>query len=130
MHYDRWLRASLQILGCTPFYTSYKYSSGDLLVGSPLLLYLDVRLLGFLPPGLTSGEARQIGPQLYRHDSFEPIQDGLGDIVFQGRLEHIPVEATPQENLEEEGLIAEENIPVHPDPAVEMVRKWSMTSGG
>lgn len=28
-----------------------------------------------------------------RHDYLEPIQDGLGDTVFQGRAMHIPLEA-------------------------------------
>ena len=32
--------------------------------------------------GLTSGEAKHLGPQLVRHDSLEPIQDGSGDTVF------------------------------------------------
>ena len=122
VHYNGWLRASHKILGCTPSYTSYEDSSGTLSFGSPLLSYVDVRLLSFLLPRLTSGEARELSPRLVRHDSLEPIQDGLWNIVFQGRLEHIPVDAPPWKNLEEEDPTAEENI-----LAAEMVKKRSMT---
>ena len=52
-------------------------------VGSSLLSYLDVRLPGFLPKGLTSREATDLGPRLVRQDSLKPIQDSLGDTVFQ-----------------------------------------------
>nr|POF26931.1 hypothetical protein CFP56_37703 [Quercus suber] len=58
-------------------------------------LILDVRLPGFLPKGLTSGETKHLGPRLVEHDSLEPIQDGLRDIIFQGHVEHIPVDAPP-----------------------------------
>ena len=82
MHYDSQLRASHLILGCVPSYTSYQNLSSALTVSSPLLSYLDVWLPGFLLRGLTLEEARHLGPQLVRHDSLEPIQDGLGDTVF------------------------------------------------
>lgn len=58
MHYDGQLKASHLILGCMPSYTNYQDSLGVLTVGGPLLSYLDVRLPGFLPHGLTSGKAR------------------------------------------------------------------------
>lgn len=73
MHYNEQLRASHLILGCMPSYTSYQDSSSTLTVGKPLLSYLDVWLLGFFPRGLTSGEAKQLGPRIVRHDSLEPI---------------------------------------------------------
>ena len=95
MHYDGQLRASHKILGYTPSYTSYEDSLGAFSFGSPLLSYLNIWLLGFQPPGLTSGEARELGPRLVRHDSLEPIQDGSGNIIFQGQLEHIAVDALP-----------------------------------
>ena len=65
------------------------------MVDSPLLSYLDVQLPGFLPKGLTSREARDLGPRLVKYDSLEPIQDDLGDNIFQGQVGHIPVEALP-----------------------------------
>lgn len=95
VQYDDQLQASYLILGCIPFYTSYQDSSQALIVSSPLLSYLDIRLPGFLPKGLTYGEARHLGPQLVKYDSLEPIQDGSGDSIFQGQLGHIPVEASP-----------------------------------
>ena len=62
VHYDGKLRASHLILGCVPSYTSYQDSSSALIVGSPLLSYLDILLQGFLPKGLTTSEARHWGP--------------------------------------------------------------------
>ena len=62
VHYDGQLRASHLILGCVPSYTSYQDSSSALIVGSPLLSYLDIRLQGFLPKGLTTSEVRHWGP--------------------------------------------------------------------
>ena len=111
MHYVGQLRASHLILGCVPYYTSYQNSSSALTVGSPLLLYLDVQLLGFLPKGLTFEEARHLGPQLVRHDSLEPIQDGSRDTVFQGRAEDIPMEAPILGDPNEEGSVPRRQIP-------------------
>ena len=79
-------------------------------IGNLLLSYLDVRLPGFLPQGLTSREAKHLDPQLVRHDSFEPIQDGSRDTVFQGRAVHVPLEAPILGDPIEEGSIAEEKI--------------------
>ena len=62
MHFNRLLRVSHMILGCVPSYTSYQDSSSALMVDNPLLSYLDIRLPRFLPPGLTSEEARHLGP--------------------------------------------------------------------
>jgi len=96
------------------------------MVGSPLLSYLDVRLLSFLPRGLTSREAKHLGPWLVRNDSLEPIQDGSRDTVFQGRSGHIPVEAPPLGDPDEEGPTTEETDPALPDPVIEMVKKRLM----
>ena len=99
------------ILGCVPSYTSYQDSLRALTVGNPLLSYLDVRLLGFLPPGLTFGEARHLGPRLVRHNSLKPIQDDSGDNVFQGRAVHIPVEAPILEDLNKKGPVTKDTHP-------------------
>ena len=64
MHYDGQLRASYLILGCVPSYTSYQDSLSTLTINSSLLSYLDVRMPRFLPCGLTSSEARHLGPRL------------------------------------------------------------------
>ena len=82
VHYDGQLRVSDLIFGYVPFYTSYQYSSGALMVGSPLLSYLNVRLPGFLSSGLTSGEVRHQGPRRVRQGSLKPVCDGSADTVF------------------------------------------------
>ena len=92
-------------------------------VGNSLLSYLDVRLPGFLPKGLTSREATDLGPRLVRQDSLKPIQDSLGDTVFQNWVEHIPVEARILGDSDEKGLNTKETNPVLSDPAKGMVKK-------
>ena len=62
VHYDEQLKASRLILGCVPSYTSYQDSSSALMVGNPLLSYLNIRLPRFLLQRLTSREARHLGP--------------------------------------------------------------------
>ena len=87
VHFDGQLRATHLILGHTPAYTSFQDPSHELTVGSPLLSYLDVRLRGFLPKGLTLGEARRLGPWQIREGSLLPVRDGSTDRVFHGRAE-------------------------------------------
>ena len=82
-----------------PSYTGYHDSLGALIVGSPLLSYLDVWLPEFLLHGLTSGEARHQGPRIVRESSLEPVCDDLGDTVFHGRAVHISVEALTADAL-------------------------------
>ena len=120
------------ILGCVPSYTSYQDSSSALIVGSPLLSYLDIRLQGFLPKGLTTSEARHLGPRLVRQDSLEPIRDGSRDNVFQGRAVYIPVEAPILEDPVAEGPIAEDQViedPVVEDPVIEEPIPTNLTVG-
>ena len=111
------------IFGYVHSYTSYQNFSSALTVGSSLLSYLDIQLPGFLPKGLTSEEARDLGPWLVRHDSLEPIQDSLGDTIFQGRIEHIPMDASPLGDPNENGPSAEETNPALPTPIGKMVKK-------
>ena len=93
VHCDGQLRASHLILSCVSSYTSYQDSLGALTVGSPLLSYLGVWLPEFLPHRLTSGEARHQGPRIVRESLLESVCDDSGDMVFHGRVVHIPVEA-------------------------------------
>lgn len=123
MHYDRKLRASHLILGCVPSYTSYQDLSSALTVGSLLLSFLDIWMPGFLPKGLTSGEARHLGPRLVRHGSLEPNQDDSGDTVFQGRAMHIPVEASILGDPNIKDPVAQETNPILPNPEEGMVQK-------
>ena len=87
------MRAFHLIIGCVPSYTSYQDSSEALTVESPLLSYLNVWLLGFLPQGPTNGEARHQWPIIVRESSLELVWDSSGDTVFHSRAMHIPVEA-------------------------------------
>ena len=123
-----------------PSYTSYQDSSSALIIGNPLLSYLNVRLPGFLPQGLTSKVARHLVPWLVKHDSFEPIQDSSGDTIFEGQAIHIPLEAAILGDSNEEGLVTKEAIlekAILPNPIEEMVQKrsmvldrWFQASGG
>lgn len=130
MHFNRQLRASHLILGYVPSYTSYQDSSSILTVGSPLLSYLDVRLLGFLLQSLNSEEAKHLSPQIARHDSLEPIQDGSRDTIFQGRAVHIPLEASVLEDPAKGNPVCE-NTNIYNSTllaqTIEIVQKRSMT---
>lgn len=56
VHFDGQLQALHFILSCVPSYTSYQDPRPALTVGSPLLSYINVRLLELLPMGLSLGE--------------------------------------------------------------------------
>ena len=62
VHTDEQLRASHLILGCTPVYKTWQPFSQSLSIDSSLLSYIDVRHANFLPPSLTTGEARDLDP--------------------------------------------------------------------
>ena len=110
MHFDGQLRASHPILSCVPSYTSYQDPRSTLTVGSPLMSYIDIRLPRFLPRGLTVGEAQERGPRFIRKDSLVPARDGLVDLVFHGKFEHIPIED-----------------PIIPELAKDMVQRGNMS---
>lgn len=99
VRYDGQLRASHSIHECVPTYTSYQDLMWALTVESSLLSFLDVDLPGFVPPGLTSEEPRHQGPRIFQAGSLELVWDGLGDIVFQGRAMHIPIDALIKNEL-------------------------------
>lgn len=96
-----------------------------LTIGSPLLSYLDIRLHGFLPPGLTVGEAWRLDPRQIRARSLLPVRVSLADTVFHSRIEHSLVEepykearATEQAEVESVGSSEETDTE---DPKDEMV---------
>ena len=110
MHFDGQLRASHLILSCVPSYTSYQDPRSTLTVGSPLMSHIDIRLPRFLPRGLTVGEAQERGPRFIREDSLMPTRDGLVDLVFHGKFEHIPIKD-----------------PIIPELAKDMVQRCNMS---
>ena len=62
VHWDGQLRASHLILGVDPVYSTWQAFGQALLVDRPLLSCIDIRHANFLPPKLTIGEARDLGP--------------------------------------------------------------------
>ena len=56
-------------------YSTWQAFSRALLVDSPLLSYIDVQHANFLPPRLTVGEARDLGPRYTCSDELAPIRD-------------------------------------------------------
>ncbi|KAL0003384.1 hypothetical protein SO802_017165 [Lithocarpus litseifolius] len=85
VHFDSQLQAAHLILGHTLAYNSFQDPGQALTIDSPLLSYLDVRLQGFLPRGLTLGEAQRLGPQQIREGSLLPFKDGSVDRAFHAR---------------------------------------------
>lgn len=60
----------------------------------PLLPYIDVRHANLLPPSLTVGEAKDLGPQYTTADDIALVRDASANIVSQcGRI-HMPVGKT------------------------------------
>ena len=92
MHYDWQLRASHLIFDCVPSYTSYQDPILALIVGSPLLSYIEIRLPVVLPRGLIVGKAWERGLRFIREGSLMLARDASADSVFQGSDEHIPIE--------------------------------------
>ena len=94
VHTGRQLRASHLILGCTPVYKTWQPFSQALSVDSPLLSYIDVRHANFLPPSLTTGKARDLGPHYIIVEDLAPIRDESAERVSQAFREwgHVPIE--------------------------------------
>ena len=81
-------------------YSTWQVFGQALLVNSPLLSYIDVRHANFLPPRLTVGEARDLGPRYTCSDELAPIRDELVERVSRRRRElahqQVEQEAPPQ----------------------------------
>jgi len=75
VHWDRQLEASHLILGVDPVYSTWQAFGQALVVDSPLLSYMDVRHVNFLPPKLTVGKARDLSPWYIFSDELAPIRD-------------------------------------------------------
>ena len=81
-------------------YSTWQVFGQALLVNSPLLSYIDVRHANFLPPRLTVGEARDLGPRYTCSDELAPIRDESVERVSRRRRElahqQVEQEAPPQ----------------------------------
>ena len=81
VHTDGQLRASHLILGVNPVYSTWQSFSQALLVDSLLLSYIDVQHANFLPPFLTVGEARDLGPRYTTMEDCAPVRDESAELV-------------------------------------------------
>ena len=101
VHWDGQLWASHLILGVEPVYSTWQPFKQALLVDSPLLSYIDVRYVNFLPPTLTTGEAREFGRRFTCSDELAPLRDESAERVSQ-RFRDIAHEAIHQEDQVQE----------------------------
>ena len=101
IHRDRQLRASHLILGVDSVYSTWQPFGQALIVDSPFLSYIDVRHVNFLPPSITVGEARDLGPRYTCSDELAPIRDESAEVAskhLQERThEAVQREAVPAE---------------------------------
>ena len=81
VHWDGQLQASHLILGVDPMYSIWQAFSQALLDESPLLSYIDVKHVNFLPLRLTVGEAHDLGPWYTCSDELARIRDELAECV-------------------------------------------------
>jgi len=86
-------------------YSTWQSFSQALIVDSPLLSYIDVRHVNFLPPNFTKGEARDLSLRYTCSDELAPIKDESAEAAsryLQERaheaIQHEVVPAKP-ENL-------------------------------
>ncbi|KAL0016572.1 hypothetical protein SO802_003641 [Lithocarpus litseifolius] len=86
-HTDRQLRASHLILGCTLVYRTWQPFSQALSVDSTLLSYIDVRHANFLPPSLTTDEARDLSPCHITVEDLAPVRDESAEGVSRALRE-------------------------------------------
>ena len=87
VHWDEQLRVSHLNLRVDLVYSTWQAFSHALLVDSPLLSYIDVRHVNFLPPKFTVGEAHDLGLQYTCLDELAPIRDESTERVSQRRRE-------------------------------------------
>ena len=108
MHWDGQLRASHLILGVEPVYSTWQNFKQALLVDNPLLSYIDVRYANFLPPKLSTGEARDFGRRFTCSDELAPLRDESAEWVSR-RLRELA-----HETIQQEGPVQEQPQPENP----------------
>ena len=81
VHWDGQLQAAHLILGVDPVCSTWQSFSQALLVDNPLLSYIDVRHLNFLPLKFTVGEARDLGRRYTCSDELAFIRDELAELA-------------------------------------------------
>ena len=92
--------------------------------------YIDIRYANFLPPSLTVGEARDLGPRYITVEDLAPMRDESAERVSQSRRVHVPVEEPEAPVQVTEPTTVES---VHSSEAEsnfdeeEMVTRWALT---
>ena len=114
VHWDGQLRVSCLILGVDPVYSTWQAFSQALLVNSPLLSYIDVRHMNFLPPRFTVGEARDLGPRYTCLNKLAPIRDESTKHVSQHLREQAHVLVQPEAPVQPEVQV-EPEAPFEPE---------------
>ena len=99
VHRDGQLRASHLILGVDPVYSTWQPFSQAILVDSPLLSYIDVWHANFLPPSITIGESRDLGPQYTCSDKLAPMKDESAEVASR-RFQELAHEAVQREAIQ------------------------------
>ena len=118
VHWDGQLRASHLILGVEPVYSTWQPFKQALIVDSPLLSYIDVRYVNFLPPKLTTGEAREFGRRFTCADELAPLRDESAEQASR-RLRELAHEPIQQEKQAQEQPIPETPAAVPQQQAIE-----------
>ena len=119
VHWDGQLRASHLILGVEPVYSTWQTFKQALLVDSPLLSYIDVRFMNFLPPKLTTGEAREFRRRYTCSDELAPLRDESTERVSR-RLRELVHEVIQQEGPVQEQAQPENPVVEPEHPALEV----------
>ena len=109
------------ILDCNPVYTTWQPFKLALLADSLLLSYIYVRHTNFLPPSLTIGKARNLGPRYTTAEDLAPLRDKSAKRVSQSHKVHVPIEEP-----EDPAWIAELEA-AKTDQGEEMVTRRAMT---
>ena len=99
-------------------YSTWQAFEQALLVDNPLLLYIDIRHVNFLPPRLTIGEALDLGPRYTCSDELTPIRDESAKRVSRHHCE-----LTHQQVEQENPPLAEPEAPTQEEEAVRRERK-------
>ena len=92
---------------------------------SPLLSYIDMQHANLLPPHLTVGETRDLGPWYTIAEDLAPVRDASTELVSQTSRVHVPVgEPEAQVQVVEPAAVESVNsLEVEADQSEEMMTK-------
>ena len=108
-------------------YSTWQAFSQALLVDSPLLSYIVVRHVNFVPPRFTIGEARELGLRYTCSDELAPLQDESIERVSQHRWEQAHVSIQLEAPVQPEALVKPEAL-VEPKALVQEAKETAVES--